>query len=171
MHLNNLQLAHFQNVSAACLDNKGMHLGWDGPPHLQVNQKALQRPIRIVNNQMKIELLDEKQLILQNLFQSPLLSHRALLKIPHKLRAGHIKLIHFTGEIRTCQPAKVGREGQTLKISNNLLSYNSIHLHYCPRVIFHQRVVQIESSKIHTSCALKNIHTYFKIQKPERHTR
>lgn len=54
---------------------------------------------------MKVELLDEQQLILQDLLQNPLLPCWALLhKVAHKLGAGHVELIHFTGQVCTRQP-------------------------------------------------------------------
>lgn len=105
---------------------------------------------------MKIKLLNKEQLILQNLFYSSLLCCWALLKVSHKLRAGNIKLVHFTREICTCQPANVNQElmvPKTLKIT--MIHLLLMNLHYYPRVILHQRVVQIESSKIHKRCALK----------------
>lgn len=75
--------------------------------YLEVNEEALHGSVRVVDHQVKVKLLDEQQLILQNLLQNPLLPRWALLqKVAHKLGAGHVKLIHFTGQVCTCQPEK-----------------------------------------------------------------
>lgn len=65
-------------------------------------------------DQVKVQLLDEEQLVLQDLLQSSLLSCRVFLKVAHKLRTGNIKLVHLTGQVRTRQPG--GDRRQSLKI-------------------------------------------------------
>ena len=73
--------------------------------HLEVDEQTFHGSVGVVDNQVKVELLDEEQLILQDLLQNPFLPCRGLLqKVAHKLGAGHVELIHFTGQIRTCQP-------------------------------------------------------------------
>lgn len=75
--------------------------------HLEVDEQALHRSVGVVDHQMKVELLDEQQLVLQDLLCNPLLSRRALLhQVCDKLGAGHIELIHFAGQVSTCQPEK-----------------------------------------------------------------
>lgn len=75
--------------------------------HLEVDEQAFHGSVGVVDHQMKVELLDEQQLILQDLLCNPLLSRRALLhEVPHKLGAGHVELIHFAGQVSTCQPEK-----------------------------------------------------------------
>ena len=64
---------------------------------------------------MKVELLDEQELKLQDLLQHPLLSSRGLLQqVAYKLSAGDVELIHLTGQVRTGQP---GREKERSIIS------------------------------------------------------
>lgn len=54
---------------------------------------------------MKVELLDEQQLILQDLLQNSLLPCWTLLQeVAHKLGAGHVELVHFAGQVCTGQP-------------------------------------------------------------------
>lgn len=61
--------------------------------HLEVYEQALHQSVKGVYHQVEVELLNEKEHILQDLLQSPLLSGRTLLhKIPHKLGAGHVSL-------------------------------------------------------------------------------
>lgn len=77
------------------------------PINLEVNEQPLQGSVGVVDNQVKVELLDEQKFVLQDLLQNPLLPCWALLnEVSHKLGAGHIELIHFTGQVRTCQPEK-----------------------------------------------------------------
>lgn len=73
--------------------------------YLEVDEQALHGPVGVVDHQVKVELLDQQQLILQDLIQNPFLPGRALLqKVAHKLGAGHVEFIHFTGQICTRQP-------------------------------------------------------------------
>lgn len=67
--------------------------------HLQVDEQALHRSVRGMNDQMEVELLDEEKLILQDLLQNLLLPSWCLLKVANKLRAGHIELIHLAGKV------------------------------------------------------------------------
>lgn len=73
--------------------------------HLEVDEQALHGSVGVVNHQVKVELLDQQQLVLQDLLQNPFLPCPGLLhKIAHKLGAGHVELLHFAGQVRTRQP-------------------------------------------------------------------
>lgn len=73
--------------------------------HLEVNEQALHGSVGVVDHQVEVQLLDEQQLIFQDLLQNPLLPCWAFLqKVSHKLGAGHVELIHFTGQVCTRQP-------------------------------------------------------------------
>lgn len=59
-----------------------------GITHLKIDEQTLQGSVGVVDDEVKIELLDEKQLELQDLLQDFLLScWSLLLKIAHKLGA------------------------------------------------------------------------------------
>lgn len=76
--------------------------------NLEVNEQPLQGSVGVVDDQVKVELLDEQKFVLQDLLQNPLLPRRALLnQVAHKLGAGHIELFHFAGQVRTRQPEKL----------------------------------------------------------------
>lgn len=79
-----------------------------GSNNLEVDEQPLQGSVGVVDNQVKVELLDEQKFVLQDLLQNPLLSCWALLnEIAHKLGAGHVELINFTGQVCTRQPKKM----------------------------------------------------------------
>lgn len=74
---------------------------------LEVNEQPLQGPVGAVDDQVKVELLDEQEFVLQDLLQNLLLARWALLnQVAHKLGAGHVELVHFTGQVRARQPGQ-----------------------------------------------------------------
>lgn len=84
------------------------------PPYLEVNKQALHWSVGGVDHQVEVELLDEEQLVLQDLFQNHFLPCRGLLqKVAHKLGAGNVELVHFARQVCTSQPA-IGRCGRNL---------------------------------------------------------
>lgn len=73
--------------------------------YLEVYEQALHWSVGIVDDKVKVELLNQQQLKLQDLLQNPLLPCWALLQeVAHKLGAGHVKLLNFTGQVCTRQP-------------------------------------------------------------------
>ena len=86
---------------------KGSQLLPGSPPHLDVYQQPLHRPVRSVDHQVKVELLDEQELELQDLLQHSLLPGRGLLQqVAYKLSAGDVELVHLTGQVSTGQPVR-----------------------------------------------------------------
>ncbi|TNN53019.1 hypothetical protein EYF80_036770 [Liparis tanakae] len=54
-----------------------------------------------MDHQVEVELLNQQQLKLQDLFQNHFLACRSLLqKVAHELGAGNVELVHFTGQVR-----------------------------------------------------------------------
>lgn len=84
-----------------------------GQINLEVDEQPLQGSVGVVDDQVKVELLDEQKFVLQDLLQNPLLPRWALLnEVAHKLGAGHVELVHFTGQVRTRQPKKTEWTGK-----------------------------------------------------------
>ena len=99
------------------------------PPHLDVYQQPLHWPVRSVDHQVKVELLDEQELELQDLLQHPLLAGRGLLQqVAYKLSAGDVELVHFTGQVSTGQPWGERERGRSIILIED---WKLLHAFHC----------------------------------------